>query len=113
MNDKTNKAPINYEDWLNLGRVIIPCDTKQAVVEKWADPDFKITKEEWRTEHATKQIGLRLDQYIDFDIDKPVVKRFVGDHIKSCSAILCPRGISLIDFTLIVLSFSIIQPMHS
>ena len=86
MND-TIKQPITYEDWIDLGRVIIPCDTKQAVVEKWSDPDFKITKEEWRIEHATKQIGLRLDQYIDFDIDNDVVKRFTGDYIKSCGAI--------------------------
>ena len=70
MNDNINKAPVTYEDWLNLGRVIIPCDTKQAVVEKWSDPDFKITKEEWRIEHTTKQIGLRLDQYIDFDMSQ-------------------------------------------
>jgi|TARA_A100001201_G_scaffold1853_2_gene4765 hypothetical protein len=87
MNDKINKAPVTYEDWIDLGRVIIPCDTKQAVVEKWSDPDFKITKEEWRIEHATRQIGLRLDQYIDFDIDNPIVKKFVADHIKSCGAI--------------------------
>ena len=92
MNDNINKAPVTYEDWLNLGRVIIPCDTKQAVVEKWSDPDFKITKEEWRIEHTTKQIGLRLDQYIDFDIDNPVVKRIVGDHIKSCGAIFGRRN---------------------
>ena len=63
MNDKINKIPVTYEDWIDLGRVIIPCDTKQAVVEKWSSPDFKITKEEWKTEHSTKQIGLRLDQY--------------------------------------------------
>ena len=81
MNDKTNKAPVNYEDWLDLGRVIIPCLKGKPVVSDWSNPNFKITKEEWRTEHATKQIGLRLDQYIDFDIDNPVVKRFVGDHI--------------------------------
>ena len=56
MNEKINKAPVTYEDWIDLGRVIIPCDTKQAVVEKWSDPDFKITKEEWRIEHTTKQI---------------------------------------------------------
>ena len=68
MNEKIIKAPVTYEDWIDLGRVIIPCDTKQAVVEKWSDPDFKITKEEWRIEHINKQIGLRLDQYIDFDI---------------------------------------------
>ena len=92
MNDKINNAPVTYKDWIDLGRVIIPCDTKQAVVEKWSDPDFKITKEEWRIEHTTKQIGLRLDQYIDFDIDNPVVKRFVGDHIKSCGAIFGRRN---------------------
>ena len=92
MNDKIDKAPVTYEDWIDLGKVIIPCDTKQAVVEKWSHPDFKITKEEWRIEHINKQIGLRLDQYIDFDIDNPVVKRFVHDHIKSCSAIFGRRN---------------------
>ena len=45
MNEKIVKAPITYEDWIDLGRVIIPCDTKQSVVEKWSDPDFKITKD--------------------------------------------------------------------
>ena len=90
MNDVIKK-PITYEDWIDLGREIITCDTKQAEVEKWSDPDLKITKEEWRIEHTTKQIGLRLDQYIDFDIDNPVVKRSVGDHIKSCGAIFGRR----------------------
>ena len=78
MNDKIIKAPVTYEDWIDLGRVIIPCDTKQAVVEKWSDPDFKITKEEWRIEHTTKQIGLRLDQYIDFvstNLNKAIIKK--------------------------------------
>ena len=53
MNDKI-KQPIKYELWIDLGRVIIPCDTKQAVVEKWSDPDFKITKEEWKRDGRTK-----------------------------------------------------------
>jgi len=70
MSDEINKAPINYEDWIDLGRVIIPCDTKQAVVEKWSDPDFKITKEEWRIEHATKQIGLRLDHVVLYLVEE-------------------------------------------
>ena len=44
MNEKIIKAPITYEDWIDLGRVIIPCDTKQSVVEKWSDPDLKLQK---------------------------------------------------------------------
>ena len=51
MNDKIKK-PITYEDWIDLGRVIIPCDTKQAVVEKWSDPDFK--NYERRMENRTR-----------------------------------------------------------
>ena len=82
MNEKINKAPVTYEDWIDLGRVIIPCDTKQAVVEKWSDPDFKITKEEWRIEHINKQIGLRLDHHIDLDIDNFVVRRFITRYLK-------------------------------
>ena len=85
-------GPVTCDHWIDMDRVIIPCDTKQSVVEKWSNPDFKITKEEWKIEHINKQIGLRLDQDIDFDIDNPVVKRFVDDHIKSCGAIFGRRN---------------------
>ena len=40
-----NKEPINYIDWLELGRVIIPCLKGTPKVKKYTDPDFKIEKD--------------------------------------------------------------------
>ena len=92
MNDKINKAPVNYEDWLNLGRVIIPCLKGKPVVSDWSNPNFKITKEEWRTNYTHCEIALRLDQDIDLDVDNDLVKRFITSHIKSCDAVSGRRG---------------------
>ena len=92
MNDKTNKAPVNYEDWLDLGRVIIPCLKGKPVASDWSNPNFKITKEEWRTNYTHCEIALRLDQDIDLDVDNDLVKRFITSHIKSCDAVSGRRG---------------------
>ena len=92
MNDKTTKAPVNYEDWLDLGRVIIPCLKGKPVVSDWSNPNFKITKEEWRTNYTHCEIALRLDQDIDLDVDNDLVKRFITSHIKSCDAVSGRRG---------------------
>lgn len=87
MNKVNDNAPKTYEDWLDTDHIIIPCEKKRSVVKKWSDINFKITKEEWRSEHVNKQMGLRLDKYIDLDIDNDFVKYFTGDYIKKCGAI--------------------------
>jgi len=92
MNEKFDKAPVNYEDWLNLGRVIIPCLKGKPVVSDWSNPNFKITKEEWRTNYTHCEIALRLDQDIDLDVDNDLVKRFITSHIKSYDAVSGRRG---------------------
>ena len=92
MNKKFDKAPVNYEDWLNLGRVIIPCLKGKPVVSDWSNPNFKITKEEWRANYTHCEIALRLDQDIDLDVDNDLVKRFITSHIKSCDAVSGRRG---------------------
>jgi len=92
MNEKFDKAPVNYEDWLNLGRVIIPCLKGKPVVSDWSNPNFKITKEEWRANYTHCEIALRLDQDIDLDIDNDLVKRFITSYIKSCDAVSGRRG---------------------
>lgn len=86
MNEEIIKKPITYEDWLELGHVIIPTYQKKAVV-KWGKEDFKLTKEEWKTNHSNAQIALRLDSHIDLDIDNFTVTRFVGYYLKSCGAV--------------------------
>ena len=82
-----SEAPVNYEDWINLGRVIIPCVKGKPTVQDWSSSDFKITKEEWRKKHAHCEIALRLDQDVDFDIDNELTKRFIGTYIKSSGSI--------------------------
>jgi len=86
MNDKITKNPITYEDWLDLGQVIIPTDQKKARVS-WKKEDFSLTKEEWKNNHLKAQIALRLDKHIDLDIDNFVVRRFITHYLKDCGAI--------------------------
>jgi|TARA_R110000751_G_scaffold2505_1_gene13557 hypothetical protein len=85
MNEKINKNPVTYEDWLNLGHVIIPTDQKKARVS-WKKEDFSLTKEDWKNYHAKAQIALRLDKHIDLDVDNYVVGRFINHYLKSCGA---------------------------
>jgi len=82
-----DKAPRNYEDWIDSGHVIIPCDKKRSILTKWSDLSFKLSKEEWKAEHLGRQMALRLDKYIDFDVDNHLIKRFTSDYLKGCSAI--------------------------
>jgi|TARA_R100001530_G_scaffold80552_2_gene56242 hypothetical protein len=87
MLEKENKAPINYEDWIDSGRIIIPCIKGLPEVKKWSDPKFKISKEEWKNKYSHCEIALRLDQDIDLDIDNPLAKRFIKQYVKECGAI--------------------------
>jgi len=87
-----NKEPINYMDWLDLGRVIIPCLKGTPKVKKYTDPDFKIEKDIWSRDHETAEIALRLDHDIDLDIDNEFVKRFINYYIKDCGAIFGREG---------------------
>ena len=47
MIEKNYSGPVTYEDWINLGRIIIPCLKGRPIVKGWSDPSFKVTKEEW------------------------------------------------------------------
>jgi hypothetical protein len=87
-----NKGPINYIDWLEMGRVIIPCLKGTPKVKKYTDPDFKIEKDIWNRDHETAEIALRLDHDVDLDIDNEFVKRFLPYYIKDCGAIFGREG---------------------
>ena len=87
-----NKGPINYIDWLELGRVIIPCLKGTPKVKKYTDPDFKIEKDIWNRDHETAEIALRLDNDVDLDIDNEFVKKFVDFYVKDCGAIFGRDG---------------------
>ena len=87
-----NKEPINYIDWLELGRVIIPCLKGTPKVKKYTDPNFKIEKDIWNRDHETAEIALRLDHDVDLDIDNEFVKRFINYYVKDCGAIFGREG---------------------
>ena len=87
-----NKEPINYIDWLDLGRVIIPCLKGIPKVKKYTDPDFKIEKDIWNRDHETAEIALRLDNDVDLDIDNEFVKKFLHFYVKDCGAIFGRDG---------------------
>jgi len=87
-----NKEPINYIDWLNLGRVVIPCLKGIPKVKKYTDENFKIEKDIWKRDYETAEIALRLDQDVDLDIDNEFVKKFVNFYLKDCGAIFGREG---------------------
>ena len=87
-----NKEPISYVDWLDLGRVIIPCLKGPPKVKTYTDPDFKIEKDIWNRDHETAEIALRLDNDVDLDIDNEFVKKFVDFYVKDCGAIFGRDG---------------------
>ena len=87
-----NKGPINYIDWLEMGRVIIPCLKGTPKVKKYTDPDFKIEKDIWNRDHETAEIALRLDNDVDLDIDNEFVKKFLHFYVKDCGAIFGRDG---------------------
>ena len=87
-----NKEPISCIDWLDLGRVIIPCLKGIPKVKKYTDPDFKIEKDIWNRDHETAEIALRLDNDIDLDIDNEFVKKFLHFYVKDCGAIFGRDG---------------------
>jgi len=76
-----------YEHWIDSGRIIIPLEKNRPIVKNWQNPNFKISKEDWKKAHTQCAIGLRLDQLIDFDIDNDLTKKFIDKYVISSSAI--------------------------
>ena len=89
-----NKEPINYRDWLDLGRIIIPCYKgipKKGII-KYTTENFKIEKDIWKRDHETAEIALRLDHDVDLDIDNELVKNFINYYVSDCGAIFGREG---------------------
>ena len=85
--NKINEGPNTYEHWIDSGRIIIPCLKGRPIIKNWQDPNFKISKEEWKAKYLHCAMGLRLDQDIDFDIDNDLTKRFIDKYVKFDGAI--------------------------
>ena len=89
-----NKEPIDYRDWLDLGRIIIPCYKgipKKGII-KYTNENFKIEKDIWKRDHETAEIALRLDHDVDLDIDNELVKNFINYYVSDCSEIFGRDG---------------------
>ena len=89
-----NKEPINYRDWLDLGRIIIPCYKgipKKGII-KYTNENFKIEKDIWKRDHETAEIALRLDHDVDLDIDNELVIYFINYYVSDCGAIFGREG---------------------
>ena len=76
-----NNGPITYGDWYDLGYTLVPCEAGRPKVLSWSSPDFKITKEEWKNRYTDKEIGLRLDNVVDLDIDNNRAKVFANKYL--------------------------------
>jgi len=74
-------GPVSYAQWIDLGRIIIPCIKGLPIVKGWNKPDFKITKEEWKDKYLHCEIALRLDEDVDCDIDNELAKRFIEKYV--------------------------------
>jgi hypothetical protein len=48
MNKVNDNAPNTYEQWIDLGRIIIPCLKGRPEIKKWSDENINISKEEWK-----------------------------------------------------------------
>ena len=89
-----NNEPKNYEDWLNLGRVIIPCykGKPKKGITGYTQEDFKIEKDIWNRDHGTAEIALRLDHDVDLDVDNELIKNFIPYYINDCGAVFGRDG---------------------
>jgi hypothetical protein len=89
-----NNEPKNYEDWLNLGRVIIPCykGKPKKGITGYTQEDFKIEKDIWNRDHGTAEIALRLDYDVDLDVDNELIKNFIPYYINDCGAVFGRDG---------------------
>ena len=73
------KTPAEY---LNKNKSIIPCIGKKPIIEKWQDKEFKL--EDFK---PGQNIGLKLKEDIDVDIDTQKALPFVLKYIQPCSAV--------------------------
>ena len=81
-----NGAPTTYDEWCDLGYDITPCVDKRPIVQGWVDK--KVVKKIWEhNKYTAHQIGLKLKDKTDVDIDCHVAKKFIEVYFKSCGAI--------------------------
>ena len=84
-----DNAPRTFEQWIDRGSVLVPLHKGIPAkgVLGYTKENFKTTKEEWRTKYNYCIIGLRLDNYIDIDVDNPIANYFIEKNLPRCGAV--------------------------
>jgi hypothetical protein len=77
-------APRTYQEWIDKGYDITPCKNKKPFLKDWHNKT--LTKEDWK-QYSNCQIGLKLKDLVDIDIDNHVVRRFIGYWLKTDGAV--------------------------
>ena len=85
-----NGSPESPFSWINQGYDITPCKDKRPIVSNWQNKTIKFNQ--WEDNYMTFQIGLKLNELVDFDIDNHFIKRFVEKYLKSSGAIYGRQG---------------------
>jgi len=73
---------ITPTEYLNKKLPIIPCKEKKPIVAEWQRKDFKI--EDFK---PGDNMGLKLKDFTDIDIDNPKALPFINKYIQPCSAL--------------------------
>ena len=77
-----NNAPTTPQQWIDQGHDITPCREKKAYTKDW--PKKNLTAKDFK---PNDNIGLKLKDIADFDIDNPIAQKFIKKYLKSCGAI--------------------------
>ena len=73
---------ITPAEYLNKNLPIIPCNEKKPLVKEWQKKDFKL--EDFK---PGDNMGLKLKDFSDADIDNPKAFPFINKYIQPCSAV--------------------------
>ena len=69
-------------EYLNKNKSIIPCNGKIPVIPEWQKKEFKL--EDFKPDH---NIGLKLKEDTDIDIDSQRALPFIYKYVQPCSAV--------------------------
>ena len=85
MNSFSDGAPRSYMEWLELGYTVFPCSPDGVpLLKEWQDQIINlkshskiIAKNNWNS----GVLGLRLDNFVDLDIDNPTMQKFLDEIV--------------------------------
>ena len=70
------------KDYIDKGKSIVPCEGKKPYHKDWDNKDFTINDFK-----PGDNIGLKLVDDVDIDIETPISNPFINRYIQPCSAV--------------------------